>query len=125
MVDYEKTLTDIRKSNIAIDELFVHFGEKYGLRTYGIRGDLYYPQIRSDTIQEYKRDKEHNYFSVWCIATDSFFSSYRLGESDAYKNRIWGSNQVKDLDKIIAGFVQRLKECKEQENLDKLEEDFK
>lgn len=125
MVDYERTLADIRKSNSAIDELFVHFGEKYGLRTYGIRGDMWYPQIRSDTMQEYQRDKDHNYFAVWCIGTDSFFYSYRLGKSEAYKNRIWGSNQVKDLDKIIAGFVQRLKECKEQENLDKLEEDFK
>lgn len=125
MVDYEKTLADIRKSNIAIDELFVHFGEKYGLRTYGIRGNLYYPQVRSDTMEEYQRDKYHNYFTVWCGITDSFYYSYRLGKSEAYKNRIWGDNQVKDLDKIIAGFVQRLKECKEQENLDKLEEDFK
>lgn len=125
MVDYEKTLTDIKKSNIAIDELFLHFGEKYGLKTYGIHGDMWYPQIRSDTMQEYSRNKDHNYFAIWCSATDSFFYSYRLGVSEAYKNRIWGSNQVKDLDKIIAGFVQRLKECKEQENLDKLEEDFK
>ena len=124
MVDYERTLADIRKSNDAIDELFLHFGEKYGLKTYGIRGNLYYPQIRSDTMQEYQRDRNHNYFTVWC-SDYSFFYSYRLGKSDAYKNRIWGDNQVKDLDKIIAGFVQRLKECKEQENLDKLEEDFK
>ena len=125
MIDYEKTLSDIRKSNIAIDELFAHFGEKYGLRTYGIHGDLFYPQIRSDTIQEYQLGKEHNYFSIWCSASDSFFYSYHLGKSDAYKNRIWGDNQVKDLDKIIAGFAQRLKECKEQENLAKIEEDFK
>lgn len=125
MVDYEKTLADIRKSNTAIDELLVHFGEKYGLRTYGIRGNLYYPQVRSDTMEEYQRDNNHNYFTIWCSITDSFYYSYRLGKSEAYKNRIWGDNQVKDLDKIIAGFVQRLKECKEQENLDKLEEDFK
>lgn len=125
MVDYERTLADIRKSNIAIDELLVHFGEKYGLRTYGIRGDLYYPQVRSDTMEEYQRDNNHNYFTVWCGITDSFYYSYRLGKSEAYKNRICGDNQVKDLDKIIACFVQRLKECKEQENLDKLEEDFK
>ena len=124
MIDYEKTLLDIKKSHTGINELFVHFGEKYGLKTYGIRGDMYYPQIRSDTIQEYHRDKNHNHFAIWCSG-DSFYYSYHLGSSDAYKGRIWGDNKVKDLDKIIAGLSHRLKECKEQESLNKLEEDFK
>ena len=124
MIDYEKTLLDIKKSNTGIEELFVHFSEKYGLKTYGIRGDNYYPQIRSDTIQEYQRDKNHDYFTVWC-GGDSFYYSYHLGSSDAYKGRIWGDNKVKDLDKIIESFARRLKECKVQECLNKIEEDFK
>lgn len=123
MIDYEKTLVEVRKSNIDIDKLIVHFGEKYGLKIYGIH-DLYYPQIRSDTMKEYQQNKTHNHFAVWCGA-DSFYYSYNFGKSEAYKNRIWGDNQVKDLDKIISGFVQRLKESNLQENLDKIEEDFK